>query len=82
MAGELQAANLELATRLEAAQARASELEAQLASSSATGRLTSAARLSSPLVLGALLLLLVAAFGGGAYLTDYLARRRHGGFRI
>jgi SH3 domain protein len=82
VAGELQAANLELATRLEAAQARASELEAQLASSSATGRLTSAARLSSPLVLGALLLLLVAAFGGGAYLTDYLARRRHGGFRI
>ena len=28
------------------------------------------------------LLLLAAAFAGGAYLMDYLARRRHGGFRI
>jgi len=82
VAGELQAANLELTTRLEAAQTRATELEAQVASSSAVGHVTSAARITSPLVLGVIFVLLVAAFAGGAYLTDYLARRRHGGFRI
>jgi SH3 domain protein len=82
VAGELQSANLELTARLEAAQARALELEAQLESSSTVGQVSSAARLTSPLVLGAIFILLVAAFGGGAYLMDYLARRRHGGFRI
>jgi SH3 domain protein len=28
------------------------------------------------------LALLLGSFGGGAYLTDYLARKRHGGFRL
>jgi hypothetical protein len=46
------------------------------------GQVTSAARLTSPLALGVIFVLLLAAFGGGAYLMDYLARRRHGGFRI
>lgn len=82
VAGELQAANLELKTELESAESRMAELEAQLASSSSVGQLTSAARLSSPLTIFVLVVLLVASFAGGAFLVDYLARRRHGGFRI
>lgn len=82
VAGELQAANLELTNELETARTQLAEREAQLASSSAVGRITAVARFSSPPVISVMLLLLGAAFAGGAYLMDYLARRRHGGFRI
>lgn len=82
VAGELQTANLELTNELEAARTQVAELEAQLASTSAVGQVTAVARFSSPLVIFVMLLLLAAAFAGGAYLMDYLARRRHGGFRI
>lgn len=82
VAGELQAANLSLRQELDAAQAKRLELEAQLASSSAVGQVTSTARTTPWWVWLLGLLLLGAAFGAGAWLTDWLARRRHGGFRI
>lgn len=82
VAGELQSANLELRKNLDAAQARLVELEAELASSSAAGRLAADARTTPWWAWLALVLLLAAAFAGGAWLTDWLARRRHGGFRI
>ncbi len=82
VAGELQNANLELRKNLDTAQARLSELEAELASSSATGRLAAAARTTPWWAWLVLALLLAAAFAGGVWLTDWLARRRHGGFRI
>ncbi|HMM76726.1 MAG TPA: TIGR04211 family SH3 domain-containing protein [Gammaproteobacteria bacterium] len=82
VAGELQSANLELRKNLDAAQAKLAELEAELASSSAAGRLAAGARTTPWWAWLALVLLLAAAFAGGAWLTDWLARRRHGGFRI
>ncbi|MGE3774957.1 MAG: TIGR04211 family SH3 domain-containing protein [Gammaproteobacteria bacterium] len=82
VAGELQSANLELRKNLDTAQARLVELEAALASSSAVGRLAASARTTPWWTWLALAVLLAAAFAGGAWLTDWLARRRHGGFRI
>ncbi len=82
VAGELQAANVELRAELDRAQARLLDLEAQLASSSATGALAATARTTPWWIWVLLVLLLAASFAGGAWLTDWLARRRHGGFRI
>lgn len=82
VAGELQSANLELTARLEAAQARVTELEALLSAQTPQGQVAAAVRLGSPVVLGTFVVLLALAFAGGAWLTDWSARRRHGGFRI
>jgi SH3 domain protein len=82
VAGELQSANLELTAKLEAAAARTAELEARLAAQSPAGQVAAAVRFGSPLVLGAVAVLLLSAFGAGAWLMDWAARRRHGGFRI
>jgi len=82
VAGELQSANLELRKNLDAAQARVTELEGELASSSVTGQLTTTARSTPWWAWLTLAVLLAATFAGGAWLTDWLARRRHGGFRI
>jgi len=82
VAGELQAANLNLRKELDTAQARLVDLESQLASASGAGQLTENMRATPAWLWVVFVLLLGAAFGGGAWLTDWLARRRHGGFRI
>lgn len=82
VAGELQSANLELTGQLDSARERITELEAKLAAQTPTGQLTAAVSLGSPLALAAILVLLLLAFAGGAWMMDWAARRRHGGFRL
>ncbi len=82
VAGELQAANLRLRGELETTQAKLLDLQSQLASSSAVGKLAATTRTTPWWMWLILVVLLAASFAGGAWLTDWLARRRHGGFRI
>lgn len=82
VAGELQTANLALRQELEGAQAKLAALETELAANSPLGQAAVTARTTPWWAWLVLVLLLGAAFAGGAWLTDWLARRRHGGFRI
>ena len=80
--GELRKANLELEANAEALRQRTTELEAQLASDTALGRIQGAASLTSPWAVLGCLVLIVLSFGAGMFCMDYLNRRRHGGFRL
>lgn len=87
----LQLENEELRQALKSARAQASEASENSAGnaagdvsslfSSAMGPLLALG--GSPKVWGiVLLVLLLGSFGGGVYFTDYLQRKRHGGFRL
>ncbi|MBM4227653.1 MAG: TIGR04211 family SH3 domain-containing protein [Gammaproteobacteria bacterium] len=82
MDAELRKANLELTQSLEEAEDKIEALEEQISGNASAGAVTTAASALSPLVGGVFLVLLVASFIGGVYLTDHLNRRRHGGFRV
>lgn len=82
VASELQSANLTLRTKLEAAENKIAELEATVSSSTATGRIAAGVRTAPWWVWLGLVLGLAGAFVAGVWVTDWVARRRHGGFRI
>ena len=82
VAGELQAANVDLRKELETARNRLAELEAQAASATPVARIAATARTIPIWQWLLLVVLLAASFGAGAWLMDWIARRRHGGFRI
>jgi uncharacterized protein YgiM (DUF1202 family) len=79
---ELETANQTLTRELEGAIQRSQKLESQL--DEQPGLPIPSVDIESfslPVLVGFGVALLL-AFGAGAYLTDYLARRRHGGFRV
>ncbi|MFT4562431.1 MAG: hypothetical protein ACI9BW_002175 [Gammaproteobacteria bacterium] len=79
---ELEAANRELARDLEGSAQANQQLESELKNRGDQPRRTIVAEsLSTPIMIGIALGLLL-AFGAGAYLIDHLNRRRHGGFRV
>ena len=87
----LQQENEELKQALKSARTQASEPAETSAGNAAAATASPLARVMAPLLalVGSpkvwgiiLLVLLLASFGGGVYLTDYLARKRHGGFRL
>jgi len=82
VAAELQKANLRLTEELEASRREVDQLRSELAAHGPLGEVKATIGLASPAVLTALVLGLIAAFGGGIYVMDYLNRRRHGGFRV
>ncbi|MEN9727058.1 MAG: hypothetical protein RL434_1424 [Pseudomonadota bacterium] len=82
MDAELRKANLELTESLEEAEEKIEELEDELSGGSGIDQVTAGASGFSPLLGGALLVLLIASFLGGVFLMDHLNRRRHGGFRV
>ncbi|TDJ65666.1 MAG: hypothetical protein E2O35_06900 [Proteobacteria bacterium] len=81
---EIEATNLKLNHELEAAVQTNVALQAKLDQSSgmASPTVIVASFSASATVLGSLAIVLLLAFGTGVYLTDYLNRRRHGGFRV
>lgn len=82
VASELQTANLNLKRELEAAVEQNNALQARIGGDQPLTALVAGFNLLSTPVLIGLGLLLAAAFAAGAYLVDYLSRRRHGGFRV
>jgi SH3 domain protein len=83
----MNADNAALYDRIGELETKNKELEVALAgtpapSAGATGTGSAVVRLGYRSLAAWLALLLVAGFGGGIYLMDYLNRRRHGGFRV
>ena len=79
---ELEAANLELAKKLEGSVQANRRLESELEErDDQPGQTIHADSLSAPIMAGFGIAVLL-AFGVGIYLMDYLNRRRHGGFRV
>ncbi len=79
---ELEKANLKLKRQLEAALQKNKQLSSREPTTPGNRmRPSSGQRWPTPMLVGLIAVLLV-AFGLGMYLMDFLARRRHGGFRV
>lgn len=79
---ELEHARDDLQAALSAAEDRVAEFEARESLNDTAALVPLVAREYSVWILLGLLLVAGGAFAGGAYTVDFMARRRHGGFRI